>query len=424
VAALSGAAPVRGVVVAGAGPLTFAVIQRLDAARVPVTALLSAPDAAAHAADLAGTGARVVTGKATVADTLRAAGVAEAQALVLADDDDAGNVDAALTARSLWPDLHLVVRLFDPTLARYLGDTLAPITPLSMSSLAAPVFAELATQAMRGPALRQAGVAPAPPDAPPARPRAARLTIDRVLVALMVALAALVVVATTYFSVALRLRPIDALYFVWSTVTTVGYGDIALRDASDAAKVVGMGVMFAGAAFMAVLHALLTDGVVARRLHLLRGLVAERGRGHAVVVGAGNVGVRVAEALAARGQRVVVVERDGESRHLDRLRGAGHHVIVGDALLQEPLRLAGVRNASVVLGLTDSDAVNLHVALSLGGPGGPSAVLRLQSPELSAHVRARGTALAASPVGIASEAFARAALESEGAEGQPRPARS
>ena len=402
-----------GVIVAGGGALALAVVRHLDAVRVPVTAVLAPTDAAILASELATEGVRVVAGAATSPATLRAAGIGDARALVLAGPDDAANVDAALTARALRADMRLVVRLFDGTLAGYLGETLQPIAPLSMSSLAAPVFAELAERATRELAPRRDADARAQADRAAAhqRPRRSRMIVDRILLALLVALVALVVVATVFFSVALGLRPLDALYFVWTTVTTVGYGDIALREAPDVAKVVGMGLMLAGAAFMAVLHALLTDGVVSRRLHLLRGLVPERGRGHAVVVGGGNIGVRVAEALAARGHRIVVVERDVQGRHLERLRAAGHHVIVGDAMLPETLRLAGIRNSSVVLGVTDSDAVNLHVALSLGGPGGPPAVLRLESPDLSSHVRARGV-LAASPIEIASEAFARAALES------------
>ena len=49
----------------------------------------------------------------------------------------------------------------------------------------------------------------------------------------------------------------DALYFVWTTVMTVGYGDIALKDASDGVKLYGMALMLAGAAFIAILFALL-----------------------------------------------------------------------------------------------------------------------------------------------------------------------
>jgi Trk K+ transport system NAD-binding subunit len=130
-----------------------------------------------------------------------------------------------------------------------------------------------------------------------------------------------------------------------------------------------------------------------------------------VVAGGGNVGYRVARLLAERGHRVVVVERDGQRRNVSALRAAGHHVIVGDASVDETLALARVDTAGAVLALTDADGTNLHVALAVrrSAPGVP-VVVRLTSPELSAHVAARGDALAASSVAIAAEAFARAAL--------------
>ena len=53
--------------------------------------------------------------------------------LVLSADDDAGNVDLALTVRRLRPDLPAVVRVFDEALAAYLRYTLDRLTILSMS---------------------------------------------------------------------------------------------------------------------------------------------------------------------------------------------------------------------------------------------------------------------------------------------------
>jgi Trk K+ transport system NAD-binding subunit len=140
-----------------------------------------------------------------------------------------------------------------------------------------------------------------------------------------------------------------------------------------------------------------------------------------VVPGGGNVGYRVTGLLAERGHRVVVVERDRQSRHVGALRAAGHHVVVADASVDETLARARVDTAGAVLALTDSDGTNLHVALAVRrrAPGVP-VVVRLTSPELSAHMTARRDALGASSVAIAAEAFARAAL----APVEPPPARA
>jgi Trk K+ transport system NAD-binding subunit len=401
------------VVLAGLGPLGLAIVERLAAAGVEVRAV-AAPAEAAVATELDRLGARLVTGSACSARVLEAAGLASATACVLAADNDAENVDAALLIRRHRADLPLVVRVFDPDLTSYLRDTVARVTVLSTSGLGAPVFADLTLRALAERSPAGTPVAPAVVTPPPKGWR--HPGVDRELVRIFLGLGVIVAACALYFAHALNLRLIDALYFVWTTATTVGYGDIALRDASDMAKVVGMGLMFAGAAFIAALYALFTGTVVARRLDAIRGRVPVRGRGHIVVAGAGHVGLRVTRILASHGHRMVVVERDGESRHVSMLRAEGHHVIVADASVDETLDLARVDHAAAVVALTDSDASNLHLALAVRRrrPDVP-VVVRLASAELAAHVVARHDAVAASTLALASEAFAHAALAACGA---------
>src|SRR5438309_1178107 len=66
--------------------------------------------------------------------------LAELGCLVLADDDDALNVDAALHARQEQPTLPIVVRVFDPVLEEYLSNTSPDIAVLSMSGVAIPAL--------------------------------------------------------------------------------------------------------------------------------------------------------------------------------------------------------------------------------------------------------------------------------------------
>src|SRR5262249_14294818 len=142
-----------------------------------------------------------------------------------------------------------------------------------------------------------------------------------------------------------------------------------------------------------------------------RGRVPVRGRGHVVIVGAGNVGVTVARLLSEHGYRIVLVGREEDNRRLPELRADGHHVIIADASLDETLDLAGVERAAAVLALTDSDGVNLHVALAVRRRRPDLRVIaRLLSRELSAHVMEHGDALTASSVEIGGAAFAAAAL--------------
>lgn len=335
-------------------------------------------------------------------DAFRNAGV-----LVLAADDDAGNVDLALQARQACPELPLVVRIFDSTLAGYLSETIPGVSILSMSRVAAPVFAEAARRVLREPAAERRHR----PASTQTRQRSYR--VDRILAGALLSLFLLVFPSALVFSRALDIRYLDALYFVWTTVMTVGYGDIALKDASDGVKLFGMALMLAGASFIAVLFALLSDWVLSRRLDVLHGRVRLRDRDHVIVAGAGNVGYRVAELLAAEKRRLVIIESSAERRNVSALRTAGHHVIIADATYRDTLALAGIESAALVLAVTDIDAVNLQIALHAREMGVP-VIMRVESPELSAHVSERGDGIAFSPIVAAAEAFARTALKTAG----------
>jgi Trk K+ transport system NAD-binding subunit len=329
----------------------------------------------------------------------------DASVLVIAADDDPGNVDLALTARRLKADLPVVVRLFDEALATHVRQSLKGVTILSMSALAAPAFVEATIRAMKQrPAVRA--------DAAPALPQPAsrdRRRPDRILIAAIGGFLAVLLIFTAFFARTLRLPYVDAMYFVWTTVTTVGYGDIALKDAPGAVKIVGMVLMLTGAASLAVLFGLFTDWAVGRRLDLLRGRLPVRGGGHIVIAGGGNVGYRVASALREKGHRVVVIERHSETENLEALRSAGIHVIVADAARADTLQLAKVETASAVVSVTDSDAVNFQIALLVSARSRDvPVILRVVSPELSAHVSEHGDAIAISPIAIATERFAAA----------------
>jgi voltage-gated potassium channel Kch len=341
--------------------------------------------------------------------------------LVLAADDDAGNVDLALTARRMRSDVPLVVRVFDEALAAYLRKSLDGVTILSMSALAAPAFGEATLRAIADREARRPDPVPSASKSVTRSRRALRLRsgradFDRVLLAaILFAMAAIVLTFTLFFANALDLSYVDAMYFVMTTVTTVGYGDIALRDASTPVKIVGMVMMFAGAAFIALLFGLFTDWVVSRRLEIVAGRVRVRGSGHIVIAGSGNVGVRVADRLREQDHRVVIIERNADNKNIEALRSNGHHVILADAARAATLSLAKVEDSAAMLCLTDSDAVNFQIALLIRARSTDvPIIIKVVSPELSAHVSEHGHAVAISPIAIAADGFAKAALSASG----------
>ena len=98
-----------------------------------------------QAADDAGLGdLAVVAGDFRLERVQRDANVPSAAAIVLAADDDLGNLDAALIAQELNPRIRIVIRLFDADLTRQLQALFPNAVALSSSAVAAPAFVSAA----------------------------------------------------------------------------------------------------------------------------------------------------------------------------------------------------------------------------------------------------------------------------------------
>ncbi len=346
---------------------------------------------------------------------LDALDLARVSAVALAADDDTGNVDLAITLRTLRPTVRLVVRMFDSTLAAYLQRTLPNIVVTNMTEAAAPAFVGAVLDGIEHRTPSHAAHLPAPP-------AIMGKGFGKLLVGTAVSTLALMAFATLFFRRILHLDFITAFYFVGSTITTVGYGDISLRDAPWFAKLVGIALMFGGTALSTMAFALLAEWLIERRIHVLEGRSGVRWRDHAIVVGGGNIGYRVAALLRRRGMRVVIIERDGTARHVLGARADGDHVIVGDALSDGILELASVAGAAAIVAVTNSDAVNLHVAIAAKALAPDIAVaMRIVSPVLSAHVTETHEAVAISPLAVTTDAFVEALTRGSVESLQPSP---
>lgn len=207
-----------------------------------------------------------------------------------------------------------------------------------------------------------------------------------------------------------RISLIDAVYFTVETVTTVGYGDFSFRNEPDWLVVFAVVLMMAGALFVAVFFALVTNMLVSRRIEesLGRQKITTL-RHHILVIGLGTVGLRVARQLHNAGRDVVVIEKDERNRHLGQLRALGVPVMIADATLPETLASARLSAASAVAVLTSDDLANLETGLAVRdqlGPRWPTTpvVLRIFDPQLAHSVKhtfgfryVRSTAALAAP---------------------------
>lgn len=85
-------------------------------------------------------GAIVIFGDSRLAETLKQANLAKARCMVVASNDDMTNLETALAARSLRPDIRVVLRLFDRNLADKIERTFGIENANSTSAVSAPRF--------------------------------------------------------------------------------------------------------------------------------------------------------------------------------------------------------------------------------------------------------------------------------------------
>jgi Trk K+ transport system NAD-binding subunit len=512
------------VIVCGLDGVGLRIVEQLTLSGVPAVVVDGNPaPALARMADA--WGVPLVTGPARSEETLMAAGLAGAIAVICAQDDDLSALETALLVRRLRAEVRVVAQLTNPAVGRAVKEV--GVAVLDVAGLSAPSVVEvclgegvqeLPLSGMRFLAARTAApstatlrelygalapVAVVPPtgdvlvcpgrdtvvdagdevtligtpeelaaasvidhperirrltatagpaavsggpagslgvlgvlgSAEPEDPRARPSPAQRLLRALRdlavslaraadrriaIALGALLTVLVTatlvlrftyqYAGPGHRISLIDAVYFTVETVTTVGYGDFSFRNEPDWLVVFAVVLMMAGALFVAVFFALVTNMLVSRRIEESLGRQKITAlRGHVLVIGLGTVGLRVVRRLHEAGRDVVVIEKDERNRHLGQLRALGVPVMIADATLPETLASARLAAASAVAVMTSDDLANLETGLAVRDqlkahcPGVP-VVLRIFDPQLAHSVKetfgfryVRSTAALAAP---------------------------
>lgn len=368
-------------------------------------------------------GVRVIRADRLDEETFRQAGLAGAGGLALLDQDDVGNLHAALCAQAVEPSLRLVMRMFNTNLGSRVQRLFADCAVLSDASMAAPAFVaaalgEVAPDHFRlgGRTLyvaRRGDVAPEhvvcgladtrdphhphvlPADESRAdlvladaigRPAGAEVAARRIARArrlrrpiLMllgavrsfatrkIGIATMVVLAVVVFLGILLSRAEhsdsiwDALYV--TLVTTISGADPD-SDKEAPAKVMQVVLNLAGLALVPLITAAVVDGIVNARLALHAGRLQTDRAGHVVVVGLGNVGTRVMRRLTDLGIEVVAIDKDPDARGAPVARRLGIPLIVGDAAQEETLVAASLGTCQALVVVSTDDVANLQAALN------------------------------------------------------------
>ncbi|MFN2461400.1 MAG: TrkA family potassium uptake protein, partial [Candidatus Velthaea sp.] len=187
--------------------------------------------------------------------------------------------------------------------------------------------------------------------------------VDPILKRIAAAAFGVFALAVVYFGFALQRDPVTAAYFVVTTMTTVGYGDVTPLGAGPLAKIAASVIMIAGVAISGIFIAFATSALTRAQWTATQGMRQIKTRGHVVVCGGGNVGTRVIEFLLQLDRRLVVIDRNPGPALVEASRNRRFELLTGDATSDLTLDLCNIGAACALIALTDSDTANLEVTL-------------------------------------------------------------
>lgn len=210
----------------------------------------------------------------------------------------------------------------------------------------------------------------------------------RPVAVVMISLLVTIFLATiTYVCVNFNTSVVDALYFSVGMITGAGGQEEVAERAPDGIKVFTAIMMLVGAGVIGICYALINDFILGSRLKQFLDAAKVPSRNHYIVCGLGGIGIQAVRQLNSQGYEVVAIEQDTKSRFIHTARSLGVPVIIEDASLVSTLQAANVGGAEALIAVTNSDMVNVEIALCAKAiaPKLP-VILRNHDPQFSESV--------------------------------------
>jgi len=305
--------------------------------------------------------------------------------VAVVERDDAIVLRFALMVRAISEDVPLLLTIFDPTMAEQVGKVvpntrLTSLADIVAPSLAGPCIDERFTTVTFengkpvGLIERDGEVSEVPIKSPRPRrvealARALFTPYDKSAGMLLfgaIGLVAVFALETVTAMFTLDESAVDAIYGSAKTLVTVDPNP-KVADGPDWYKLFTSVTMIVALLLAAAFTAGLVNRFVERRLTGLIGRNAVPRRDHVVVVGLGQVGMRLCLLLRACRIPLVAVEADEDGERVGIAKELGLPVVIGRAADPSIMRRLSLPRARAVAAVTADDLENISVAMTARG---------------------------------------------------------
>ncbi len=292
---------------------------------------------------------------------------------------DSFPVRMALLVRHLDDDVPMIVTIFDPAMARQVSETIPHCTVTSVAEIVAPMLAGPCLDpdlvSIRRDGDRLVGLDQSLEEVSLPVPRARRLRslveavfapYDRSAALLFygaIGLAAMLVFEWVGSMIVLDQGAADALYGSTKSLATVGPNP-AVDDGPKWFKVTIVASMVATLFSAACFTGGLINRIVDSRLTGLIGRRTVPRRDHVVVIGLGQVGLRLCMLLRECAIPVVAVETDGEAENVGFARREKLPVVIGRGANPDVLERLSLPRARSLAAVTALDLRNIEAAVA------------------------------------------------------------
>jgi Trk K+ transport system NAD-binding subunit len=319
---------------------------------------------------------------------IRRALTPDIDAVVVISRDDRVSLRSALVVEGLRPGVRLIVTIYNRDLAAQVRRAVRNVRVMSMADIVAPALAgpcldEDLVAISRSPepggpprGVRTSAAGPVLAALAPGRGRLAeraRANVSsllhpyelsaKTLLAGLLGFVAILLADAVVVGLALHERAMRALFLATRAIVTVGPNE-AIDHGPAWLLPFSIVTMLAALAFTAIFTAGLINRLMGPRLVAILGRRAMPRRDHVVVVGLGQVGLRLCLMLRELGVPVLAVERDRDADNVARAKRYAIPVVIGGGDSRGVLRRLCLRHARALAAVTSDEIENISTAVA------------------------------------------------------------